>query len=153
MATAQICPVIGSTTYVQSLARVQVIILTDLRTVLPPNHPSYDAADSSLVCPVTKATSGHQSVLRQPATQPKTSSANNTCSQQKLNPQPPLRPLQPRSQRRNPMPRTEERKQLKQRRRGNLPNRRLGVRCSPTGPPESSPGGEGSRVPSHGSQP
>jgi len=46
MAVEQICPVVGSTS-----------------TVLPPGHPSYDAGDSSLKCPVTNATTEHHHIL------------------------------------------------------------------------------------------
>ena len=46
MAAAQICPVVGTTT-----------------SVLPPNHPSYDASDSTLRCPVTNASVGHHEII------------------------------------------------------------------------------------------
>ena len=38
MASAQVCPVVGTTT-----------------TVLPPDHPSYDPNDTEARCPVTNA--------------------------------------------------------------------------------------------------
>ncbi len=42
MASAQICPIVGTTT-----------------SVLPPNHPSYDESDPNLRCPVTNAMIAH----------------------------------------------------------------------------------------------
>ncbi|KAI1619654.1 hypothetical protein EDD37DRAFT_202409 [Exophiala viscosa] len=39
---AEVCPVVGTT-----------------NTVLPPQHPSFDADQPGLVCPVTKATTDH----------------------------------------------------------------------------------------------
>jgi hypothetical protein len=48
MATEQICPVVGTTT-----------------TVLPPNHPHYDADKPGLRCPVTNATTDHHHVLHE----------------------------------------------------------------------------------------
>lgn len=51
MASAQICPVVGTTT-----------------SVLPPNHPSFNADDSSLRCPVTNATvQHHEDIHKHPA--------------------------------------------------------------------------------------
>lgn len=42
MASAQVCPVVGTTT-----------------TVLPPNHPAYDTSDPEARCPITNAKVEH----------------------------------------------------------------------------------------------
>ncbi|KAK5118593.1 hypothetical protein LTR85_008058 [Meristemomyces frigidus] len=46
MASAQVCPVVGTTT-----------------TVLPPHHPSYDTTDAEARCPVTNAKVSHHNII------------------------------------------------------------------------------------------
>jgi len=54
MASAAICPIVGSTTQ-----------------VLPPNHPAYDHSNPALVCPVTKASAhSHPSMHEHPTNSP-----------------------------------------------------------------------------------
>jgi len=46
MATAQVCPVVGTK-----------------NTILPPSHPDFDSSTPGLVCPITNATTDHHHIL------------------------------------------------------------------------------------------